>query len=351
MKKNALKEDVLRIHELTYGKKILKEEKFLSKIFGDFEDKKEKTSNFDDPKKADIVTSDVDKFYQNIEDSISSGGLSQQKKGDMEFQKGVESMQIGLMLLGYDLPKQGVDGLFGPETAGAVSKFNDENVKDLNESTNDESKMTEATPKMLSKLSEMLKKKGVSSEELKKYIDPVTTGGGGNFTDLDLGTTEGYNAYVDICQKFIDSKQPNLLGITGVMLADGAKMVFNNRHKYLPPELALAQLAAEGGIGNKDPQSRPIKTKNPFNVGNVESGENVFHEDVQSGINAYYDLIGKDYLVKGKTAADLVKQFVNKNGYRYASETYEPFIDKLAGEANKIATPIYLAMSDKEKEV
>ena len=348
MKKNALKEEVLRIHELTYGKKILEEQNFLSKIFGD---DKEKTSKVDDPKKADIVTSDVKKFYQNIEDAISSGGLSQQKIGTMNFQKGVESMQIGLMLLGYDLPKHGVDGLFGPETANAVGKFISDNLKDSVDLTKDSSKKVEATPEMLGKLLEMLETKGISSEELKKYIDSVTTGGGANFTDLDLSTTEGYEVYAEICQKFIDSKQPNLLGITGTMLADGAKRAFDNRHKYVPPELALAQLAAEGGIGNKNAQSRPIRTKNPFNVGNVDSGGNVFHGDVQSGINTYYDLIAKDYLVKGKTASDLVKQFVNKSGNRYATSAYEPFINKLAGEANRIATPIYLAMSNKEREV
>jgi peptidoglycan hydrolase-like protein with peptidoglycan-binding domain len=32
-------------------------------------------------------------------------------------------MQIGLIILGYDLPVHGVDGLFGPETARAVTKF------------------------------------------------------------------------------------------------------------------------------------------------------------------------------------------------------------------------------------
>ena len=36
-------------------------------------------------------------------------------------------MQIGLMILGFDLPKHGVDGLFGPETASSVQKFATDN--------------------------------------------------------------------------------------------------------------------------------------------------------------------------------------------------------------------------------
>ena len=84
----------------------------------------------DIPTKADFVKDDLTDFYKTLEDAAKSGGLSQQSRGGMVYQKAVESMQIGLMLLGYDLPKHGVDGLFGPETATAVSKFSKENVKE-----------------------------------------------------------------------------------------------------------------------------------------------------------------------------------------------------------------------------
>jgi hypothetical protein len=53
----------------------------------------------------------------------------------MNFQKNVESMQIGLKLLGYELPRYGVDGLFGPETASAVSKFMNDNPTKVNEAS------------------------------------------------------------------------------------------------------------------------------------------------------------------------------------------------------------------------
>ena len=142
--------------------------------------------------------------------------------------------------------------------------------------------------------------------------------------------------YSTICQKFIDSRPPNLLGVTGNMMSNGAVEAFKNYGKFVPAELALAQLATEGGISNNDPNSRPIRTKNPFNIGNVDSGGNVTHMDVQSGINAYYNLIAKNYLGKGKTANDLVNNFVNHEGERYASgREYEAQINQLAAQANK----------------
>jgi peptidoglycan hydrolase-like protein with peptidoglycan-binding domain len=127
--KKTLKEDLERIHELTYGKRIINESGFIDKILNTIgvgsSDKK--TEKVDDPKKADFVSSDVDTFFTSLKSAADSGGLEEKPHGGMDYQKEVESMQIGLMILGYDLPKHGVDGLFGPETASAVSRFMSEN--------------------------------------------------------------------------------------------------------------------------------------------------------------------------------------------------------------------------------
>lgn len=483
--KRTISEELERIHTITYGKEVIEEQGLLDRILKGVGLKGD-NKKVDDPKKADLVSDDVKVFFDTLQKAAADGGISQQERGSMNFQKEVESMQIGLVHLGYELPKYGIDGLFGPETAAAVTKFTNEKLgpskgSSLNEAVNLVSQgggiigrpgqgthnapdwasrnawdvtgpvgtevysitngvvnkvkksdgglvqsgvkkiygdqvtvkssdgkpdvfythidstvnvgdavkegdvigkimqikgmpshvhvgissgnlsdlasglsnatggssgggsLIKASPEMLNKLIELLQQKGITSEDLKKYIDTVATGGGAQFTDLDLTTDEGKRMYAEICQKYISTKQSNLLNITGAMMASGAIKAFEKHHKYVPPELALAQLTTEGGFSN-DPNARPIKTKNPFNVGNTDSGANWNAGSVQDGIDRYYDLIAKDYLRGGKTAKDLVNNFVNKSGNRYASAgSYEQMLGKISGDVNKISQQVVSA--------
>jgi uncharacterized protein YcbK (DUF882 family) len=486
MKKRTLKEELERIHSITYGKKVLLEDDLLTKLIQGGDTNAIKP--IDDPTKADYVDNDVAKFLTDLK-SIKEP-VSQQKLGSMQHQKEVETVQIGLVLLGYELPRFGIDGLFGPETAEAVRKYKEEN-KIVSESTSpydgggnvkidkdvdtdldttlqskidaiaseygksftitsgyrdvkrnalahgasksehinhkavdivldnatkedtlrfieisskngiggigvyrpgfvhidigprrywgsdhssrtlpswanstiqahmsnkidtgyvsnydpsddtspsDESTVESVTPEMAQSMAAKLELKGVTKEQLNQLIDKVTTGGSDIFSDLDLTTEEGYDMYAKICDLFIKTRKPNLLNITGDMMASSAKRAFEKYNKYVPPELALGQLAAEGGIGNSNPEVLPIKTKNPFNVGNTDDGGKVDHSSVQSGIDAYYNLIAKDYIGKGRTAQDLVYNFVNHRNARYAgAPNYEKVVGSIARDVNKIA--------------
>ena len=152
MKKKTLLEDLKRIHTLTYGNQ--KTSMIVEGLFSG------------DDSKADEVSDDVSEFMSGL-DQISVNGLSQEEKGGMEYKKSVESMQITLVLLGYELPVHGIDGLFGPETASAVKQFINDNDMEVN---NDESLLM-VTPEVMSLLKQRLEEKGINSEDLKKHVN------------------------------------------------------------------------------------------------------------------------------------------------------------------------------------
>lgn len=444
--------------------------------------------------KADFISDNVDDFYKILENIDKP--VTEQKYGSMVHQQSVEAVQIALQILGYELPRFGTDGLFGPETAKAVTKYKEDNsIEDTDDTADDlqEAAMIPPLPiqsgksyrwneqrkrgrhkgidipasvgtpikciadgkiiaagaldsrcgdgisvehadgfvssychlsaikvssgqsvtqgdiigltggavgapgsgnsqgphlhltlkkdgervnpleffgssigtyyddgssssviggsvitlPMVKKLIEDLRSKGITSEDLKAYIDPaVNSGGSLDFTDLDLSTQSGVDAYKEICDNYIKSRNPTAF-VTGAMMAESAKTAFQRYRKYIPPELALSQLTLEGGIST-DTTNRPIRTKNPFNVGNTPTKSNP-RPTFEDGVNIYYDLIARRYLVKGKTANDLIYDFKNDNGNAYAASGYEDKLRTLVKDIRRKNEPIYAKLS-KSKE-
>jgi len=120
----------------------------------------------DDPKTADLVDDNVTEFLRTLEDF--DGEIGQQERGGYEYQKVVETFQIGLELLGYHLPRFGVDGLFGPETAGQLRKF-----KDDHEIEYEKQKKAIFDEETALKMYELLKDKNLTSKDIEKYLDQV----------------------------------------------------------------------------------------------------------------------------------------------------------------------------------
>lgn len=126
--------------------------------------------------------------------------------------------------------------------------------------------------------------------------------------------------------------------ITGEMLAKAARDTYAKTGKIIPLNLALAQAQFESAMGMKG--RNPLT--NPYNVGEFDEGTKQRFNSTQEGISAYYDLMAKDYL-NNKTADDLLKNFVNKRGSRYASnKEYEKglkkqmeYIDRYLGDTKK----------------
>lgn len=139
-----------------------------------------------------------------------------------------------------------------------------------------------------------------------------------------------FEDYAQKAQKYLDRTAPGT-DVRGVDLAGAAQAAYEKHGKLVPVELALAQMTQEGYLANGSKPNKPQRTKNPFNVGNTDSGSVVNHNSVQSGIQAYYDLMATKYL-KTKSPEELLQNFTNGAGSRYAtSPKYEKSLRNIIG--------------------
>ena len=123
-----------------------------------------------------------------------------------------------------------------------------------------------------------------------------------------------FNDYGQRAQRYLGRDVFKGTPLTGEMLAKAADQAYRKYGVMVPLELALAQAQFESGMGRKG--RNPLT--NPYNVGEYDAGTKMRFKDTSSGVNAYYDLMARDYLKKN-TMDGLLKNFVNYQGNRYAS--------------------------------
>ena len=273
------------------------------------------------------VTESDSKFLNYLDELKDNGAKFEYTPGlKIPYISDVEKIQTGLQFLGFSLPKWGVDGKYGPETESATMNFQ-ENSGLMKNGVFGPMELEVMISKMIEK-----DFKDSDLESIQKVREvPYDI-----FTYLDLNDPEELKIYKDICDKFIEYRNPNA-EVTGEMMANCARNYFSQG--YVPPELALAQLTAEGGL-SKNPESKPIRTKNPFNVGNTDSGKVNVRDSFEDGVCLYYDLMTRRYLVGDRKAEDLLQNFVNVNGNRYASaQEYETSLTSLVNTIKKVTQP------------
>ena len=135
----------------------------------------------------------------------------------------------------------------------------------------------------------------------------------------DMSQEFDWDAYRNSADKYLARKEFKGTPITGDMMMNSAKNSYMKHGVIVPLNLALSQGQFETKFGT-DSSGRPNYRNNPFNVGEYDKKTVYKPKNTEEGIGRYFDLMAQDYL-SDKDSDTLLKNFVNKKGYRYASDT------------------------------
>ena len=134
--KRELFDEINRIHQITYGNKLLNEnngfiDKFKEGIY-------DYLSSKDIVNKPKYLNPNINEILSTLRKISEEGGLSiEPNNTSPDYIKKVETLQITLILLGYPIEK-GITGTFDNETIESLKKFlNDIKNKQLTEDSND----------------------------------------------------------------------------------------------------------------------------------------------------------------------------------------------------------------------
>ena len=162
----------------------------------------------------------------------------------------------------------------------------------------------------------------INSNEIKKEIENDT---------IDIF----FEKYKENAQKYLNRPIFKGTPLTGELLSKYAKDVYKSTYILIPVEFALAQCQIESGMGR---YGKSFKT-NPYNIGEFDNGTKIVFETTEQGVKAYFNLLAKRYLsniglkkqkrIIFKSVDELLENFVDVNGYRYASDkNYEKKLKK-----------------------
>src|SRR3989338_612021 len=141
---------------------------------------------------------------------------------------------------------------------------------------------------------------------------------GFDLSDINMLGNGGFGDYANLAQRYLDLDRFSGTPLTGDILAEAAQRAYQETGVYVPVQLALAQAQQESEMGTRGRDPENI-VNNPFNVGEWDSGTMLTFESTQEGVDAYYSLIARNYL-SGTTPDQLLQNFVNHDGNRYASD-------------------------------
>lgn len=111
--------------------------------------------------------------------------------------------------------------------------------------------------------------------------------------------------------------------LTGSLLSTCARNSYEKTGVLVPVELVLAQAQFESSMGR---EGRSPKT-NPFNIGEWDEKTVKWFNNTFEGTQEYFTLMTNKYL-KCKDVNELLFNFTNCSGKRYASGEYEIHISK-----------------------
>lgn len=132
---------------------------------------------------------------------------------------------------------------------------------------------------------------------------------------------EYFETYKIKCDQYLSDFKNTPL--TGEILAECAMETYIETGIIVPLELSLAQAQMESSLGTAG--RSPVT--NPYNIGEWDSKTTMKFKTTKEGVKAYYNLMAKRYL-NNKTVDQLLNNFVDKDGWRYAGANYENIIKK-----------------------